>query len=217
MIGVTPPPEIPMEVVHAAIHSSRRGAGPGPDGIRGDFLRDLLGHGREEEVICIVCREFVQLLANNEAPTYLQPFFGGDRLVGVGRKDASGIPISLEADARPMILGLTWRKIVFKATFSLDKPEIQRRMGDQQLALTRNGADILVHAAPAWVTAICAVPNADILQKDIRNTFNEVQPRQFLADYCNHAPTSARFAHFCYGTSTHLIYEGGIEAYHRGQ
>ena len=45
--------------------------------------------------------------------------------MGVGKKDASGVPIGLEADARPIVLGLTWRKIVFKATFNLDKPEIQ--------------------------------------------------------------------------------------------
>ena len=34
------PPEIPLETVYAAIFSFRKGASPGPDGIRGDFLRD---------------------------------------------------------------------------------------------------------------------------------------------------------------------------------
>ena len=72
---------------------------------------------------------------------------------------------------------------------------------------------IFLFTPRAWVTAHGAVPNAVILQKDIRNAFNEVQPRQFLADCRNHAPAFARFAHFCYGTSTNLMYEGG----HRGQ
>ena len=67
----------------------------------------------------------MQLLAGGQAPEHLRPFFGGGKLVGVGKKDGSGNLISLEADARPIVLGLTWRKVVFKATFSLDRSRIR--------------------------------------------------------------------------------------------
>ena len=58
------------------------------------------------------------------------PSSGAVDLWGVGKKDGSGNLISLEADARPIVLGLTWRKVVFKATFSLDRSRTQERLGD---------------------------------------------------------------------------------------
>ena len=88
------PPEIPLETVYAAIFSFRKGAGPGPDGIRGDFLRDMLGQRPDEEPIAKLFRDLVQLLADGKAPEYLRPFFAGGKLVGVGKKDGSGNLIS---------------------------------------------------------------------------------------------------------------------------
>ena len=40
--GLAAPPEIPIKIISTAINSIRRGSGPDPEGIRGDFLRDLL-------------------------------------------------------------------------------------------------------------------------------------------------------------------------------
>ncbi|CAE7406034.1 unnamed protein product [Symbiodinium natans] len=42
--GITPPPDISIDGVYQALNSMKRGAGPGPDGIRADFLRELMGH-----------------------------------------------------------------------------------------------------------------------------------------------------------------------------
>ena len=126
MTGWLPPPEIPIEIVYTAINSIL-----GPDDIRGDFLRDLLGHQPEEEAIGGVFRRFVQLLTDGEAPPQFWAFLGGGRLVGVGKIDAEGNRVSLESDARPIVLKLVWRKIVFKCTFSLDRSGIRERLGDK--------------------------------------------------------------------------------------
>ena len=46
--AVVQPPEIPLESIYASVYISfRKGAGPGPDGIRGDFLRDMIGQTAE--------------------------------------------------------------------------------------------------------------------------------------------------------------------------
>ena len=174
--GIGPPPEIPLEVICETIFSGRRGAGPGPDGIRGDFLRDIMGFESDQEPIGKVLQAFVQLLADGNVPTYLRPFLGGGHLVGIGKKDLAGNPISLDSDARPIVLGLTWRKVVFKATLALDRRGIRERLGDQQLALTKAGADVMVHAARAWVTRNLQNNNVVLLQKDVRNAFNELKP-----------------------------------------
>ena len=151
----------------------------------------------------------MQLLADGKAPEYLRPFFGGGKLMGSGKKDGSGNPTPLEADARPIVLGLFWRKIVFKATFSLDRSRIQERLGDTQLALTKSGAEIMVHATRAWAQQNRGNPNAVLLQNDVSNAFNEIRPLEFLRDCRDHAPASSRFAQYIYGTSSHLVYSGG--------
>ena len=59
--------------------------------------------------------------------------------------------------------------------------------------------------------------NCVLLQKDIPNAFNEVLPYEFLKDAEEYAPSSARFAAFCYGTPSHFIYNGDVTMCYRGQ
>ena len=56
-------------------------------------------------------------------------------MIGIGKVDAAGIPIPLDQDARPIVMGLTWRKIAFKCTLAMDKPRIQERLVPSQLAV----------------------------------------------------------------------------------
>ena len=85
----------------------------------------------DEEPIGKLFHDLVQLWADGQTTGFLRPFFGGGRLAGVGKKDAVAKPISLETDARPIVLGLTWRKLVFRATFALDRAKTRERLGDQ--------------------------------------------------------------------------------------
>ena len=127
-------------------------------------------------------------------------------MIGIGKVDALGMPIPLDQDTRPIVIGLTWRKITFKCTLVMDKTRIQERLAPSQLAVgLACGAEIMVHAARHWIYAHQADANYVFLQKDIRNAFNEILPYEFLKDAQEYAPSSARFAAFCYGTPSHLI------------
>ena len=42
-----------------------------------------------------------------------------------------GFLISSEIDGRPILLGLIWRKLVFRAIFALDETGIRERLKDQ--------------------------------------------------------------------------------------
>ena len=55
--AVVQPPEIPLESIYASIYSFRKGAGPGPDGIRGDFLRDMIGQQSHDDSMARLFRE----------------------------------------------------------------------------------------------------------------------------------------------------------------
>ena len=129
-----PPSLIPVEDVAKAIRSFHVGVGPGPGGLRADLLKTLMGH-EEDEGILPLYRDFVQLLADGLAPTYLRPWLGGGQLIGIGKVDQQGAPIPLDQDARPIVMGLTWRKVVFKRTLAMDKPSIRTRLMPSQLAV----------------------------------------------------------------------------------
>ena len=75
----------------------------------------------------------------------------------------------------------------------------------------------MVHAARAWVQQSRDDSCTVLLQKDIRHAFNEVRPSEFLKDCRNHAPASARFAHYVYGMNSHLVYADHLHACQRGQ
>ena len=74
----------------------------------------------------------------------------------------------------------------------------------------------MVHATRHWIYAHQTDANCVLLQKDIRNAFNEVLPHEFLKDAQEYAPALARFAAFSYGTPSHLIYNGNTTMCYRG-
>ena len=117
-IVMPPPPQISVTTVSKAIKSFHVGVGTGPDGLRADLLKMLMGD-EEDEGILLLYRDFVQLLADGLAPLHLRPWLGGGQLIGIGKVDPQGNPIPLDQDARPIVMGVTWRKVVFKCTLAV--------------------------------------------------------------------------------------------------
>ena len=160
-----PAPHIPIEQVIRAIKSFAPGVGPGPDGLRADYLKQIMGPDDDDTIIPLY-REFVQLLVDGLAPAHLRPWLAGGQLIGIGTVDASGIPIPLDQDARPIVMGLTWRKIAFKCTLAMDKARFQERLAPSELAVgIACGAEITVHAARHWIHAHQADANYVLYKK----------------------------------------------------
>ena len=216
-LQMPPPPLIPVENVAQAIRSFHVGVGPSPDGLRADLLKGLMGH-EDDEGILPLYRDFVQLLADGLAPTHLRPWLGGEQFIGIGKVDQQGAPIPLDQDVRPIVMGIIWRKVVFKCTLAMDKSSIRTRLMPSQLAVGVScGGVIMVHATRHWLKHRRANNQWVLLQKDIRNAFNELLPHEFLRDAQQHAPASARFAAYCYGRPTNLVYQGEVETCSWGQ
>jgi hypothetical protein len=168
-----------VTTVSKAIKSFHVGVGPGPDGLRADLLKMLMGD-EEDEGILLLYRDFVQLLADGLSPLHLRPWLGGGQLIGIGKVDPQGNPIPLDQDARPIVMGVTWRKVVFKCTLASDKIGIRDRLLPSQLAVGVScGADIMVHATRHWLACRRDHDTFVLLQKNIRNAFNELLPREF--------------------------------------
>ena len=212
--ALPPTPEIELNILLKALHSFLVGAGPGPGA---DFLKGLLGHSLESPLLPIL-QQFLQVLADADVPAALQPWLAGGTLVGIGKIDKEGKSIPLTQDARPIVMGHIFRKLVFKCTFRLDTATIRDRLLPQQVAVgVSGGAEAMVHATRDWISRSRGDPMVVLLQKDIKNAFNEVLPEFFLDECRRYAPSSARFAEWCYGTPSHLIYDGEVAISSRGQ
>ena len=83
----------------------------------------------DDEVIGVSIRNFVQLLIDGRAPSYMRQWVGGGTLVGIGKVDEFGEPLPLDEDARPICTGLFWRRLAFKCTFTMDRKNMQKKVG----------------------------------------------------------------------------------------
>ena len=116
------------------------------------------------------------------------------------------------------MIGETLRKLTFKVTLRADMAQIGERLMPYQMAVAvKSGVEVVVHSARRWLRTARHDPLAVLLQRDVRNAFNTADPSQFLADCREHAPASARFAEYCYGGNTALVYNGRVESSSRGQ
>ena len=105
------------------------------------------------------------------------------QLIGIGKVDSQGNPIPLDQDARPIVMGVTWRKVAFKCTLSMDKETIRGNLMPTQLAVGVScGAEVMVHAARHWINQNQQRSNCVLLQKDIWKAFNELLPHEFFQD-----------------------------------
>ncbi|CAE7237140.1 STRN3, partial [Symbiodinium natans] len=212
-----PPGHIEMDVFLRALRSFAVGVGPGPDGLRAEFLKSMIGDSEDDPVL-LYMRDFAQLLGDGLAPTYLRPWLAGGQLIGVGKHDSLGRPIALIADARPIVMGLTWRKLVFKCTLQMDKATLRERLLPDQMAVgVVCGAEAMLHATREWLASNRHQPDCVLLQTDISNAFNTLLPAQFLQDAATYAPASARFAEYYYGTPSRLVYQRESVECARGQ
>ena len=74
----------------------------------------------------------------------------------------------------------------------MDKARIREKLAPSQFAVgIACGAEIMVYTARHWIYAHQADANHVLLQKDIRNAFNEVLPHEFLKDAQEYVPSSA--------------------------
>ena len=75
----------------------------------------------------------------------------------------------------------------------MDITTIRNRLFPQQVAVgVSGGAEAMVHAARIWISRSRRDPTVFLLQKDIKNLFNDIFHDFFLYEYRRYAPSSAR-------------------------
>ena len=78
-------------------------------------------------------------------------------------------------------LGERRRKLVGKCLYRMDLSSMRQRLLPTQLAVgLSNGAETLAHACREWIGRNRDREDVVLLQKDVKNAFNELLPVQFI-------------------------------------
>src|SRR6218665_2453133 len=88
-----------------AIRSFSAGSGGGPDGLRPDHLKDLVGFGGPIQPLVEAIIEFVNLLLRGGCPKDIRPILFGGNLIALN-KESEGL--------RPIAIGYVWRRLTAK-------------------------------------------------------------------------------------------------------
>ena len=194
-----------------------KGAGPGPTGFRPQFLQDMIGDEGDEDALAIYT-EHVQLFIDGKVPKYLRKWFGGGKLVGTGKDDKP-----LTEDARPLVVGETWRRLAAKVALRGEKvkdpeTELAGFLQPNQCAVgVKAGAEIIVHTLRQWCERHKNNTEMAALKKDNKNAFNTADEHEFLQACHEYLPGCAELAEWCYGEPVNLVYHGRLVTSYKGQ
>ena len=203
-----PPPqpanELTPELVGRALAGFKRGAGPGPSGMRPDYLLRLVGK-RGRKPGAAVVTDLFNLVADGRAPSGLRRWLAGAEGLALG-KDGK----ELGLDCRPAASGEALRRGVARALYLTEaktlraylEPSGQLRVGDPA------GVEVLPHSAREWLEAHQNDRDAVLLLYDEGNAHNEVDRHSFLSRMQEIAPGLGRFLEWIYPTGA-LVPRGG--------
>ena len=135
-----------LEEFIGQVKSFGTGTGPGPSGLRPQFLQELVGEGGDDpcvQTIFEVCLLFVE----GRVPGHLRPWFAGGTLVGIGKDDEP-----LDVDARPIVVGEAWRRLAGKVSIIVDKHVLAGWLKPNQVAVgVKAGAEVIIHSLRQWL------------------------------------------------------------------
>jgi len=205
------------EEVVKEIRSFGQGATPGHLGLWPQFLKEMVGAEGDQDIINVYV-ERVQVFLDGRAPAYMHQWYGGGRLVGIGKDDEP-----LDKDARPLVVGETWRRLVEKV--GLRGEGIQNPESDfvgflkkYQVAIgVKAGSEVIIHTLRQWCLRNKGASGIALLKRDYANAFNTADEHELLTACHEWLPGCARFAEWCYGETVNLIYHGRILHSHKGQ
>ena len=191
-----------------AVRGFRRGAAPGPSGLRPDLLRQLAGEGDDVTPFAHALTSLVNLLADGQAPSHMQAYIGGARGTALRKVSKTGGP-----DVRPVCSGEALRRLVGKALLATEIDTLRKHLLPFQFAVgVQAGAEVLPHLARQWRSRYSADPTRVLLTFDKGNAHNEVDRHAFLTRMHELCPGLSRWLEYIYPTAsaTKVFYRGRI-------
>ena len=187
-----------------ALHSFKKGAAGGPDGLLPQHLSDMIGEalGEPASKLADTLVTFMNTIVYpGKVPTEVTETFYGANLIALGKEDGG---------VRPIAVGFTLRrlaaKIIMFAHSDFSKSEFQ----PNQLGVgTPKGAEAAIHALRSYLEN---PENKDkvLLKIDFKNAFNMIRRDKILHLVKNKLPQIYNYVNQCYAESTSLRFGGEI-------
>ena len=186
--------------VARAIQSFPCGSAGGPDGLRPQHLKDMIGQsaGSGAPRLLRALTSFVNLVLEGSTAPSARPLFFGASLVALN-KPGGGV--------RPIAIGCTLRRLASKCAGSHIAEAMGATLAPLQLGYgTPLGAEAVVHAARRFLHNL--QPDHLILKLDFENAFNSIRRDKMLTAVRERAPEIYPLVHSAYSAHSALFFGG---------
>ena len=186
----------PAEVRHA-ITSFPNGSAGGLDGVRPQFLKDLVKGGSTDQDVdptLEAITELVNIMLAGKVPEFVRPLLFGGSLTALAKKGGG---------VRPIVVGCVWRRVVAKVVCARLSESCSALLGPRQLGFgIRGGCEGAVHAARRFIENMES--DQVFVKIDFRNAFNSVRRDTMLEAVELMAPDVLPFVLAAYGSRSML-------------
>ena len=181
-----------------ALHSFKKGAAGGPDGLLPQHLIDMSGSALGEPVTQLVnslVSSMNLIVFPGKIPKELCETFYGATLIALSKKDGR---------VRPIAIGFSLRRLAAKITMFANKNFSATHFIPHQLGAPKV-AETCVHAVRSYLLSQSS--KGKVLNKiDFKNAFNTVRGDVILNLVKTKIPSMYNFIHQCYDINTNLIF-----------
>ena len=185
------------EEVGRAIRSFPSTSAAGPDGLRPQHLKDMIGYAAGEggHLLLKALTEFINFTLEGKVAPLARHFFFGASLTALTKTDGG---------VRPIAVGCTLRRVAAKCASNNMKQAMAALLAPHQLGYgTPLGAEAAVHASRIYLQNM--QEHHLLLKLDFKNAFNCLRRDKMLAAVSEKSPELFPFIHSAYGTPSSLF------------
>ena len=196
---VAPSLSVSTDEVAKAIRSFPVGSAGGPDGLRPQHLKDLIGPSSEGggHVLLSALASFLSLVLSGRTPLSIRPYFFGANLFALEKKDGG---------VRPIAVGCTLRRLAAKVASGKVLEDMAALLAPRQLGFgVKGGVEAAVHCARLYLRNL--KPQQVLLKLDFKNAFNSLRRDKMLSAVQVLAPTILPFVHSAYSSTSFLFWD----------
>ena len=191
------PLQVSADEVSKAIRSFPCASAAGPDGLRPQHLKDMIGAaaGERGNLLLQALTSFINMVLEGRVAAPARHYFFGATLLALGKADG-GI--------RPIAVGCTLRRLVAKCACNSLKQTMAALLAPHQLGFgVPLGAEAAVHASRVYLQDMldCHL----LLKLDFRNAFNRLRRDKMLLAVHDNALELFPLVHSAYSAPSSLF------------
>lgn len=186
-----------------AIKNFKKGSAAGPDGIKPQFLKDMLAKNCGDAAFRLlksITALMNFMLAGKLCPQICEYMYGA--ILIALKKKSGGI--------RPIAIGNTFRRLCARLSCAAVSDRMANYFSPKQVGFSvRGGCEAAVHSARKFISSITS-PKTVMLKVDMENAFNSVERDEILTSIKENLPELFPFIWQSYSKPSLLLYGSRI-------